>query len=168
MVSPWFPDLSHGHALGMFTQMMRGALAGAAGATALNAVTYADMAWRARPSSSTPEQTVENLAGKANVEVPGEGEDRDNRLSGLGALSGIVTGIAVGAVYGVARSVGFRPPAPLSALLVGAAAMAGANGPMALLGVSDPREWSTSDWVSDVVPHLAYGLTTVAAYVDDG
>jgi hypothetical protein len=30
---------------------------------------------------------------------------------------------------------------------------------MAAMGVSDPRKWSVSDWLSDLVPHLAYGLT---------
>ena len=42
---------------------LRGAAAGAAGSTALNAVTYLDMAGRGRGSSSTPEQTVQALAG---------------------------------------------------------------------------------------------------------
>jgi len=31
---------------------------------------------------------------------------------------------------------------------------------MAALGVSDPRSWGATDWASDVVPHLAYGLVT--------
>jgi len=30
------------------------------------------------------------------------------------------------------------------------------NGPMTVLGITDPRTWSATDWVSDVVPHLAY------------
>lgn len=38
--------------------------------------------------------------------------------------------------------------------------MLGANGPMAGLGVTDPRSWSAGDWAADVVPHLAYGLVT--------
>jgi hypothetical protein len=28
---------------------------------------------------------------------------------------------------------------------------------MTVLGVTDPRSWSVTDWVSDLVPHLAYG-----------
>ena len=42
-----------------------------------------------------------------------------------------------------------------------------ANGPMTVLGVTDPRTWSRTDWVSDVVPHLAYGAvvkTTMDAF----
>jgi hypothetical protein len=45
-------------------------------------------------------------------------------------------------------------------VLVGAAAMAATDGSMAALGVSDPRKWTTADWLSDVVPHLAYGAVT--------
>lgn len=33
---------------------------------------------------------------------------------------------------------------------------------MAALGVSDPRSWSATAWLSDAVPHLAYGLVTAA------
>ena len=33
---------------------------------------------------------------------------------------------------------------------------------MAALGVSDPRTWTLMDWLSDGVPHLAYGLATAA------
>nr|MDQ3307779.1 hypothetical protein [Actinomycetota bacterium] len=63
----------------MFKRLLLGAAAGAAGTTALNAVTYADMVWRARPASSTPEDTVERLSDAVGVEVPGDGDDRANR-----------------------------------------------------------------------------------------
>lgn len=33
---------------------------------------------------------------------------------------------------------------------------------MTVLGVTDPRSWSVGAWVSDVVPHLAYGAVTAA------
>jgi len=148
----------------MMRQILLGAAAGAAGTTALNAVTYADMTWRARPASETPDQTVEKLSEAADVSVPGEGEDRSNRVSAIGALSGIFTGIGIGAAYGGARALGLRPPVWLGAILATAGALAGSNGPMILLGVSDPRTWSTTDWVSDVVPHVAYGLVTAATY----
>jgi hypothetical protein len=41
--------------------------------------------------------------------------------------------------------------------------MASTDGVMSLLGVTDPRSWSTTDWASDVVPHLAYGFVTALA-----
>jgi len=31
-----------------------------------------------------------------------------------------------------------------------------------VLGVTDPRTWSRADWVSDIVPHLAYGAVTAS------
>jgi hypothetical protein len=144
-----------------WSAVARGAAAGAAGTTALNAVTYLDMALRGRPASSTPEETVEKIAHTAHVEVPGDDETRSNRLSGLGPLTGIATGVGVGALAGlIVRST--RLSTPVLAGVVGGAAMAGTNGPMTLLGITDPRSWSASSWISDIVPHLAYGLVTAA------
>jgi hypothetical protein len=34
---------------------------------------------------------------------------------------------------------------------------------MTVLKITDPRQWSTSDWLSDLVPHLAYGVVAAAA-----
>lgn len=141
--------------------LARGALAGAAGTTALNAVTYLDMAVRGRASSSTPRQTVETAAGKAGVEVPGDEESRQNRVAGIGPMLGIATGVGAGAVLG-AMSTGWRPPFGLSAGVATVLAMVGSNAPMTALGVSDPTSWSLTDWVSDAVPHAAFGLVSAA------
>ncbi|MGH8861488.1 MAG: hypothetical protein ACRDVG_09695, partial [Jatrophihabitantaceae bacterium] len=84
----------------MFRALIRGALAGAAGTTALNAATYVDMAARGRPSSQTPQHAVEIIADKARRPIPGDDEQRANRLTGLGSLTGIATGVGVGAVAG--------------------------------------------------------------------
>ncbi len=143
----------------MLTSLVRGAAAGAAGTTALNGVTSLDMLLRARPASSTPEATVEKSAELAGVSIPGAGEDRDNRVSALGALTGIATGVGVGLVYG-ALTARRRPPVLVGALVTTVAALAGSNGPMTALGITDPRTWGTTDWVSDVVPHVAYGMVT--------
>ena len=35
---------------------------------------------------------------------------------------------------------------------------------MAALGVDDPRSWSASSWLSDLLPHLAFGAVTAAVY----
>ena len=137
-----------------------GAAAGAAGTTALDAVTYLDMALRGRPSSSTPEQTVERLSEVTRLPVPGDGETRDARVAGLGPLAGIATGVGTGALLAAARAAGWRPSWPLSAAAATALALLGSNGPMTALGVTDPRTWPVSSWVSDLVPHLAYGLVT--------
>src|SRR3569833_2837053 len=45
----------------MRDRMIAGLLAGAAGTTALNAVTYGDMALRGRPASEVPERLVDRL-----------------------------------------------------------------------------------------------------------
>jgi hypothetical protein len=147
--------------------LLRGAAAGAAGTTALNAVTYLDMAVRGRGASSTPEQTVEKLAEKAHVSIPGQGEQRENRVQALGALTGLAAGIGIGTLVGLARAAGFRPGPTAGTALITAGVLVGTNGPMTVLGITDPRTWSAPDWVSDLVPHLAYGVvvtTTLDAF----
>jgi hypothetical protein len=147
--------------------VLRGASAGAAGTTALNAVTYLDMVGRGRGTSSTPEQTVEALAEKAHVQIPGDEETRSNRVQGLGPLTGLVAGIGVGVLAGLARAAGFRTPPLVGTALTTVGVLVASNGPMTVLGVTDPRTWSTTDWVSDVVPHLAYAAvvrTTMDAF----
>jgi hypothetical protein len=137
---------------------LRGAAAGAAGSTALNAVTYLDMAARGRGSSSTPQQTVEELADKAHVTIPGDEETRENRKQGLGPLIGLVAGVGVGVVGGLARASGYRSAKPVGVALTTLGVMVAANGPMTALGVTDPRTWSATDWIADLVPHLVYGV----------
>ena len=142
--------------------ILAGAAAGAAGTAALDAATYLDMAVRGRGSSGTPQQSVEAIEDRLPVSIPGEGETRDNRISGLGSLSGIATGVGVGVAFGLLRRVGLRLPTPVGAVVVGLAAMAATDTSMASLKVSDPRSWSATDWISDLLPHLAYGAVTYA------
>jgi uncharacterized membrane protein YfcA len=142
--------------IGVLGWALRGAAAGAAGTTTLDAVTYLDMAIRGRPASSTPERTVEQLAGAAHVPL-GEGEKRENRIAGLGPLTGLAAGIGMGIVVGLLRAAGLRSQPVVGTALITAGVMAAANGPMVVLGITDPRSWSAVDWISDVVPHLAYG-----------
>jgi hypothetical protein len=146
---------------------LRGAAAGAAGTTALNAVTYLDMTVRGRPTSSTPEQTVEKLAEKAHVPIPGDGDTRQNRIQGLGPITGLVAGVGAGVVVGLVRAAGYRSQPLVGTLLTTLGVLVAANGPMTVLGITDPRTWSAVDWASDIVPHLAYGAvvkTTMDAF----
>lgn len=143
---------------------LAGAVAGAAGTTALNAVTYLDMVLRGRGGSAAPQQLVEELSDRTGIPVPGEGETRENRVSGVGAVLGMVTGVGVGALYGASRSLPWRPSVPLAGLLTGLGAMAGSDVPMAALKVSDPRNWRPADWLADLVPHLTYGMVTAAVF----
>ena len=116
------------------------------------------MAVRGRPASSTPEDTVEKLASAAGVEVPGDDESRRNRLAGLGPLTGIATGV------GAASSPATGSPAVASRVgrHRGDCGDGGCERPDDFLGITDPRSWDAASWISDVVPHLAYGIVTAA------
>jgi len=147
--------------------LLTGMAAGAAGTTALNAVTYLDMVTRGRPMSTTPEDTVREAEGLAHLSLSGAGPDSEaaqNRRSGLGALLGIAAGLGTGALYGVLRPRLGRVPFAVLGTVAGLAANVGTTGPMAVLGITDPRTWSASSWVADLVPHLAYGFATAAAF----
>lgn len=165
-----FTGAGRGYRLRMTTSpwagLLRGAAAGAAGTTALTAVTTLDTAVRDRPASDAPEQVVAALADRAGVSVP------DGRLAALGPLAGVSTGVGLGAAAGALRAAGLRLPTAVGGPLLGVAAMLASDGPIAALGISDPRRWTRADWLTDAVPHLVYGITThatlVAALPDPG
>ena len=142
--------------------MRDGLIAGAVGTTVLNAVTYADMAIRGRPASSTPEETAERAAALVGVPIPGDEDHRQARKAGLGPLLGTTAGVSagvtlalVGAATGPSGVAATTAQAWVLAMLVG-------NAPMTLLGVTDPRTWSPQAWVADVVPHLGYAAAAAA------
>ncbi|MEP6648669.1 MAG: hypothetical protein ABJA74_01975 [Lapillicoccus sp.] len=141
----------------MTSPLTRGLLAGAAGTTALTAVTYADMALTGRPASTAPNDVVAALLRRAGRNVPG-----DNSLAGLAALAGIGAGLGVGVLASLLRSAGVRIPPAVGGPAICALAMAASDLPMAALGVGDPRTWTAADWTRDVVPHLAYGVAVRA------
>jgi uncharacterized membrane protein len=141
-------------------------MAGAAGTTVLNAVGYGDMAVRGRPASDTPEQVVEQLARRSGLTIPGSGQARQSRLEGLGALTGMAAGVAVGAVAGLVPGA-VRRLGPLAGpAAIGGAAMLATDLTMTVLGVSDPRTWDAASWLSDAVPHLAFGAVAYAALAE--
>lgn len=144
----------------MFKGLFHGIAAGAAGTTALNVATYTDMAVRGRPASSIPEKSVERLAEQFGVEVPGQGEKRDNRVQGLGPLTGLAVGVGVGAAFGLLRGLHIRLPFLADSVVIGAAAMVAADLPLVQMGLTDPKTWSQKDWLADALPHLAYGAMT--------
>ncbi len=147
------------------TDLLHGALAGAAGTTALNAATFIDMTLRKRPASSTPQQTVERGAELVGVRLPVDEEEREAREVGLGSLLGTLAGVGVGVALGALRGTRGRPGGRMGT--AGAAfslAMLAGNGPMTVLGVTDPRTWRPVDWAADVLPHLAYAVVTAATF----
>src|SRR4051812_31175125 len=123
-----------------------------------------DVAIRARPASQTPESSVEQLSNATGIKIPGSEKERQNRLAGLGPMLGIAAGVGTGAVLGAVWSKGWGAGRLGSVVAATVRALAAGNAPMIVLGVSDPRSWSASDWVSDVVPHFCYGAVTAAAW----
>jgi hypothetical protein len=147
----------------MLKALLRGATAGAAGTTALNAATYLDMAIRARPTSSIPEKAVDKITREAGLTIPGEGQARENRLQGLGPLMGTATGTGIGVAAAYLWPLLVRLPPILAGTLIGGGAMAATDLSITRLGLTEPKRWSAADWAADAVPHLAYGLVTQAA-----
>jgi hypothetical protein len=147
----------------MLKRLILGAAAGAAGSTALNVATYLDMVLRARPSSDSPERVVQELAQRSGQPIPGTDDEVHHRLQGLGALSGLGTGVLIGALAGMLRPAvrGLGPV--LGPVLLGGSAMLATDLPMARLGVTDLGSWDAASWASDALPHLAYGAVTYGA-----
>ncbi len=144
-------------------RIIKGLIAGAAGTAALNAVTYLDMLTRGRPSSSVPADTADRLADSVGVEFGDEDEGQARRTA-AGALMGYGAGLGIGALYGALEGRTRDLPRPVSAVLVGLAAMAGSDVPATMTGATDPRRWNATSWLADLVPHLVYGAATVAVY----
>jgi len=148
------------HMSGLWQGLLSGAVAGAAGTTALNVITYLDIAVRGRPTSNTPERTVEAMANLFGLTVPGTGDVLAKRISGLGALTGYAAGIGMGVILGLAYALGWRPGLLVATLVATAIALIATNGPMTVLGVTDPRTWGVVGWISDLIPHVGYGAVT--------
>jgi hypothetical protein len=160
-VSAWYPGTS-GLVIDIKQTLGRGLIAGAVGTTALNATTYADMVLRARPASTTPEMTVQRGAEVLGVSIPGEENAREARKAGLGPLLGTAAGVGAGLALTAVRSSGRLKSPKVTFGVAWVLAMAAGNGPMTVLGVTDPRTWSGTDWVADIVPHAAYAAAATA------
>lgn len=146
-----------------------GAIAGAVGTTALDITTYLDMALRGRSPSNTPAEVVRRIADKAGIDPlnkPDEeaGDQSKNRRSALGALSGYLIGLTIGAGYGAGRPLFNRLPIGAKSIMLGGAAMAASAVPATTLGATDPKEWGTTGWLADIVPHLIYGVITATVF----
>lgn len=142
--------------------LARGLVVGTVATTALNLTTYADMLVRGRPASTVPADAVGNLAGRVGVGLGSEPQAA-HRREAAGALGGYATGIGLATCYVlVERRVRGRRPFWMAATALSALAMAVGNVPAIASGSTDPRRWDVADWLSDVVPHVAYGLAGVA------
>ena len=151
----------------MLRGVLLGAVAGATGNLTLEIVTYGDMLLRGRSASGVPAKMAGILADKFGIEAlssAATGNQADNRRSAAGALLGYALGVGLGGAYGLVRPGLGRISMPLAGVAVGVAAMTAADASYAATGVSDPRTWTMTDWISDLVPHIIYGLVTVATY----
>jgi hypothetical protein len=127
------------------------------------------MLLRGRPPSQVPAKTAAKLGAEAGLPVSMDDVERgspevQNRISGAGALLGYTTGIGVGTLYGLLRPALNGTPLPVAGTMIGAAAMAGGDLPPVRLGLTNPRTWGTSGWLSDIIPHLIYGMVAAAVY----
>ena len=153
----------------MLGSTLRGMVAGAMGTVALNIATYADMSARGRSSSSAPSKMIDKVAKQIRLPLSPQGvgaqdETAQNRESGLGALLGYVNGLGTGVIYGLVRSQFDEIPAPLAATLVGLTAMVASDVPLVTMQLTNPKTWGLSGWLSDAIPHLIYGIVTVATF----
>ena len=168
----------------MANRIVAGLAAGAAGTLALNVAGYLDMLVRGRSASTLPGDVAGRLAdeiglpldfdldfddAEADADVDDD-EDGDvdqrvaNRQEALGALLGYTNGLGIGVAYSFIRLVLPRPPAWLAGALLGGVAMAASDYPSTRLGLTDPQTWSSSDWLADIVPHMAFGVVTAATF----
>ena len=149
----------------MPSNLVLGAVAGAAGTIALDIATYGDMLLRGRPASGVPAKVAETIAGKAGIDLRAGGTDEqaESRKSAVGALLGYVTGVGLGVLHGALRP-RLVIPQPFGGVILGLGAMAASDVPIAATGASDPRTWGVSGWLSDLIPHLIYGFVTVAVF----
>ncbi|MBW3631673.1 MAG: hypothetical protein KY456_01460 [Chloroflexi bacterium] len=151
----------------MLHRALLGAVAGAAGNLTLEVVTYGAMLLRGRSPSGVPANMAGILADHLGIDPLSSkttGEQAENRRSAAGALLGYALGVGLGSAYGLVRPVLGGVSTPLAGIAVGLLAMTAADTSYGVTGVSDPTTWSTADWVSDLVPHVVYGLVTVATY----
>ena len=77
-----------------------------------------------------------------------------------------MTGVTVGAGCVLVRALGWPPLVMVVVALTAATAIIGANVSMASPRSRDPRTWTSTDLVADLVPHMAYGF--VAAMTATG
>ena len=150
----------------MPSPLLLGTVAGAAGTIALDLTTYGDMLLRGRPASGVPAKVAGILAAKAGLDLAAGGslEQAESRKSAFGALLGYATGVGLGTLYGLLRPRLRDVPRPVAGAALGLAAMAASDVPIVATGASDPRTWGTAGWLSDLIPHLVYGLVTAAVF----
>jgi hypothetical protein len=155
--------------MNVLSRTLFGALAGAAGTSVLDAVTYIDMGVRGRPPSELPDKMVRKLAEMAGCdELAKPAEELDdktkNQRTGIGALLGYADGFGSGALYGMVRPYMRDVPWFWAGIGLAGLTMLMSEGLAAKLGQTDPSSWPISSWIEDIVPRCAYGWTTAIVF----
>jgi len=162
--------------------LIAGAAAGAAGKAALDLASNVDMLVRRRPASNVPAKVADRLISGTQASLRGpvaddprppdgpdegerdEGEQPGPRERAAGAMSGYAIGLGLGVAYALVRARAGAADAPRAAvggLALAALAMASSDVPAVATGATtNPRGWTRSAWLADLLPHAAYGLVT--------
>jgi hypothetical protein len=78
---------------------------------------------------------------------------------------GHATGLVGGMLFGLTRPYVPTLSTTLTGVAAGSAMMVATNTGNVVGGTVDPPQaWSLHDWMSDVVPHVVYGLVLVEVY----
>ncbi len=135
-------------------RLIRYLAAGASGIVAMEIASYLDMLVRGRPGSDQPQQLGERLSERVHF-APGASEEAMARRNALGSVVGYVDGLALPLLVALVRP--HRHSVLADAVVLTAGAMVGSSALPVALDVTDLRRWSRDDWLTDLVPHLAYG-----------
>lgn len=146
----------------MFRRLVAGLAAGATGTIALEVTSYLDILVRGRPPSDQPQRVGKALARALGMKF-GKGRAANARTDALGSAVGYIDGLTLPVAYALSAPARDRPVGR-AAVLLSLAAMVGSNWMPVALGLSDPRSWSIDDWLTDLVPHVVYGLVAATTY----
>ena len=142
-----------------WTGITAGILAGAAGATAKNVVSYLDQAVQGEGATTSP--ASHSVAGAAKQATGAAGSQADGaRAEALGPLGGLGIGLGVGALAGLIRGSNATPPPVVAAVATGLVAMSIGEGAAVATGTAKPGWAAPGNLLRDFIPHLAYGAVT--------
>jgi len=160
-------------------RIVAGLVAGACGSIALTATAGLDALIRGEAPRWLPGEVGHKMADElglpldydldsaeetAGIDARDVTERIGRREEALGTLLSVANRLAIGLVYGMVRKILPRPPWWLAGGALGGVSMvAGDYSAIWSDDDSKPRRTGT-DWLADVMPHMAYGVTTAIAF----
>jgi hypothetical protein len=118
-------------------------------------VSYLDMLVRGRAASDQPQQLGDRISERMEVGQADTPADRSRRQA-LGNLVGYVDGLLLPTALALVGARSWSFGAHTAALAIGA--MIGSSALPVALGITDPRRWTLDDWLTDLWPHIGYGV----------